>query len=177
MKAALVYGAGIFALVLVAENCLHPRPMNIQGVRNLGTSWGVCVEDLTGEPVDAIELDAILEHLGDEWRKLYPGSDPDAILYDFAPKVLLTDTRIGCVHAGPGAWPGDLSMCLGLWPGDGPTIFVKRHPGGLHCSALAHELVHVLSAADTGSADAHHRDKRMWLVVDRVENALGGKCK
>lgn len=114
----------------------------------------------------------MLAELSRVWRKEFPGTDPDGFFADYGPRVLMVDHLINCTHLEVGRWAGDVSLCEGLWPGDGPTIFIKKNPRGLQCTALVHELLHLLSADLGKGSDPKHKNKKVWGIETAVRARL-----
>jgi hypothetical protein len=172
----------VLGAVMLAEGCAHkstPPPT----VANVAVSGGLCLQDLTGEPVDQGQLEALIATLNAVWAEQVTAFDTEmatSFLLDKPLIVFMVGGALVCSEvAGAGTWPGDLANCYGLWPNTSQTIFLKRNHSGLHCTSLAHELSHIYSWYFHSNADNEHKNPVIWGkhgIVAQVVNSFPQRC-
>jgi hypothetical protein len=175
------FGIWIAILITTCDGCAHmdggPPP-------SIAIVPGICLEDLTGERVDQIEFNLLIEETLAQWERSFP-KDFDAETASRSMEnnpltFFVVSGDLQCVHRGPGTWPGEPAKCLGFWEGvESTNIFIKHVRKGLHCTAIAHEISHVFSYWFLQDADHRHMNPKIWGeqgVVKLVQASFGG-CK
>jgi hypothetical protein len=175
------FGIWIAILTAMCDGCayqdLGPPP-------SVAAVPGFCIEDLTGGTVNQLTFNLLIDETYAQWEKAFPKEfdrgAAERFLEDKPFTIYFVEGDIACTHRGPGSWPGEPARCAGMWPVRATHFFIDRGWKDLHCSAVVHEISHIMAFWFLGDADRNHHDPKIWDdktgILGRVIEMFGGGC-